>query len=409
MSPDGGGRSRLAALRDEADRLCADPRLREAVWRHCPGPPPGVPASALNTRIHPDDQMLRHSLNTHGDANAAVSQYFSVALQQYDAAQQIRQAVHGGVGAANTSVLDFACGFGRFLRFISAAEPETVVRASEIQATALEFVAREFGVQGVPSGPDPADFSPDRRFGFIWVASLFSHLPEALFHGWLQRLRDCLGPGGTLCFSVHDERLMADDRQLSARGIHFAARSESPELAADIYGVTHVSEAFVADAIRRAFGAGHGYRRIPQGLAHQQDIYVVCDTRPAAVDVAFRRGPWGWVQERALSATGELYLMGWAASLDDGHLDAVAVTVNGCRYQCAIGLPRQDVADFFSDSRLNRCGWEFRLMLGDVVSAAWVEVSVTNARGERVLLFVGEMNNPAFTASRSGHRPGPGR
>src|SRR5690606_36941997 len=44
-------------------------------------------------KIHPDDQMLLHSLYHHRDANASVSQYYNVALQQYNAAQQILRAV----------------------------------------------------------------------------------------------------------------------------------------------------------------------------------------------------------------------------------------------------------------------------------------------------------------------------
>ena len=54
--------------------------------------------------------------------------------------------------------------------------------ASDLQTDAVDFVRDTFGVQALASHADPARFAPERRFDFIWVASLFSHLPESLFH-----------------------------------------------------------------------------------------------------------------------------------------------------------------------------------------------------------------------------------
>ena len=51
-------------------------------------------------------------------------------------------------------------------------------------ATATET----FGVTVVPSAFEPGEFRPGRTFDFIWVASLFSHLPEELFRRWVAKL-----------------------------------------------------------------------------------------------------------------------------------------------------------------------------------------------------------------------------
>ena len=102
----------------------------------------------------------------------------------------------------------------------------------------------------------------------------------------------------------------------------------------------------------------------------------------------FRRGPWGWVDERG-AADGVLSLRGWAASLDDGVLPAIDVRVDGVHHACPTGLPRPDVRDAFADERLLRSGWEFRLPLAGAATAPWVEVEAHSARGETALLYVG--------------------
>ncbi|HEX4853365.1 class I SAM-dependent methyltransferase [Arenimonas sp.] len=387
--------SDLAGLWAQADRLCDDPALREAVWRHCGFLPPGVGADRVNLRIHPGDQMLAHSLRHHGEANASFAQYFNVALQQYHAARQVMAALFGE-RAAQADVLDFACGYGRLLRFLSLAHPADRLLAAEIQPEALVFVRDAFGVATVASPADPALFEPGRRFDFIWVASLFSHLPPSLFEAWLRRLHACLAPGGVLCFSVHDAWMVPGGQPLPASGFLFHPESENADLDSALYGTMYVSEGYVADVIARTCGEGHGHHRIPRGLAHEQDLYLVAEApgRDYAALRAFRRGPWGWADERRRLPDGELHLRGWAASLDDGALDAVEITVEGERFACATGGLREDVARVLGDARLARSGWEFRHRPAPGPGPVRVAVSAATPRGERALLFAGHFDRP---------------
>ena len=151
-------------------------------------------------------------------------------------------------------MLDFACGYGRLLRFLSLVMPSENLFASELQIDALTFVTREFGVTGLPSHADPQQFQPARKFDFIWVASLFSHLPESLFDAWLARLIDVLTPNGVLCFSVRDSSLLTGNTLMPESGIVYETRSENADLYADIYGTAYASETFVAQSLRRALG-----------------------------------------------------------------------------------------------------------------------------------------------------------
>lgn len=386
----------LPALLTEANALCEDEHFRDVIWRHCRHLNNNLSPQDLDTRIHPDDQMLLHSLHHHRDANASFSQYYNVALQQYHAVQQILHILFE-TDVENIHVLDFACGYGRLLRFLSLSLPVKNIWASEIQTDALAFVCDSYKVQGIPSYGNPQDFQPERKFQFIWVASLFSHLPGDLFQAWVKRLAECLTPDGVLCFSVHDECLLPKEHSMPTEGILFWPFSENDDLDKAIYGTTYVTEAYVAQAIAQTCGVDRGYFRIARGLAHEQDIYVVAAAADQDLSVlaSFRRGPWGWVDERKLSDSGELYLRGWAASIDDGPLASVAITVDGILHHCSTGLLREDVGRVFEDARLNYAGWEFRYTPPRGLGQLQIEVTAATPQNEKALLYTGQMPRPA--------------
>jgi SAM-dependent methyltransferase len=385
-----------ARLLTQARALCDDAWFREVVWRHGAHLGGRADAARFDARIHPGDQMLLHSLKHHRDANASFSQYYNVALQQHDAAQHVLRALFPG-RAEQVSVLDFACGFGRLLRLLSLGLPRENLHAAEVQAEALDFVCERYGATGHASPGAPAQFQPGRTFEFIWVASLFSHLPQALFDGWLARLVACLAPDGVLCFSVHDQCLVPEGHVFPDGGFLFWPQSENDGLDTASYGTTYVNEAHVAGAIARACGPGHPYFRIPRGLAHEQDLYVVAadPARDLSALAGFRRGPWGWADERTLSDAGELHLRGWAASIDDGALDAVEITVDDVLHRCPTGGHRPDVARVFNDPRLERAGWEFRHVPPRGAGPVRVVVTARTPDDERALIFAGQFDRPA--------------
>jgi SAM-dependent methyltransferase len=396
-------------LLEAAGSLCRDPAFRTAIARHCRPLGERVDESRLSTRIHANDQMLQHSLRHFGDVNQSLSQYFNVALQQHSAATQLLR-LYFGTDRGDLDILDFACGYGRFLRLLVLGTAPERIWASEIQHDAVDYVVREFGVHGIYSDVDPQRFEPGRRFDFIWVASLFSHLPDPLFHAWLARLIGVLKPGGVLCFSVHDERLLPAGTAMSGDGIHYITDSENADLDKRAYGTTFVSEAYVRAAIERACGAGHPYHRVPRGLANEQDIYVV----PRAVDrdlgrlAGFRLGPWGCVDLVRPNDSGGLYVCGWAASLDDAAIEGVDVTVDGTTQTCRTGLARDDVWQVLGDPRFATSGWEVTLPLVPGAASAFVEVGVRTNAGERALLYAGRVALPSSRAATDAGQPAVG-
>ena len=387
------------ALIAEAQKLLGDPALRAAVQRHFLAGEAGAaagPGVRLPMGIHPDDQMLRHSLHVHRDAWVAISQYFNVALQQFGAAEQIVRAAHGG--RRDLAILDFACGYGRLLRFASRARPVDRLWAAEIMPEALAWVAGEYGVQPIASMPEPERFDAGRRFDVIWVASLFSHLPDGLFRRWIARLYGHLAPGGILCFSVHHESLLPEDMQVPEEGILFMPASENARLDGAIYGTTFVTHAYVERAIAEAVGAGRGHARIDRGLAHEQDIHVLCAAPGPALDAlgAFRYGPWGWVEERGPAPGGRLRLKGWAGSLDGEALARVELRIGERRLSLERFDARPDVAAYFAGYDLGPTGFDFTTEF-PVEEGTPVEVSAVARNGERALLYFGRV--PAWGAN----------
>ncbi len=388
-------------IQAESNALADTLAFRNTLWRHIRHLRSDAKPADLQPKIHPGDQMLLHSIKHFAEVNRPLSQYYNVALQQYEALQQILRALFPNP-PADIRILDFACGYGRLLRFLTLSEPATQIWAADIQADAVAFVASEFGVHGIKSDADPGSFEPDQRFHFIWVASLFSHLPEKSFRAWFAKLHSLLTPDGVLCFSVHDACLLTPDRQLPPDGIHYIPSSEIADLDTSSYGTTYVSEAFVARSIREGLGEPEqAYRRLPRGLANEQDIYVVPAAAKADLTAltGFRRGPWGWVDKLEV-VDGQLRMHGWAASLDDGPLEAITITIEGKAFQCPTGRPRHDVARVLEDPRLAGSGWEF---IHDIQPSLegkeiFIEISGTSQKNESTLLYAGKINIPQRTA-----------
>ena len=374
----------------QTELICQQDRFRETLLRHLDISQSGLEHAQLVMDIHPDDQMLLHSLHHHQSAEMALSQYFSISLQQFNAARQIMQACFGSQ-LEHIKVLDFACGYGRLLRFMTMLVPAENIWASEIQPEALTFTRASFGVQGILSTPDPQDFVVDERFDFIWVASLFSHLPDTLFQDWLAKLCSLLTPRGVLCFSVRGSELLPAGEVLPESGILYQRASELTPLDADIYGTAYVSESYVRGCIDKQLGFGHGYARLPRALANEQDLYLLGRQPdrelPGADD--FDKGLWGWVDRISLHDKRTLNMEGWAASMDKQALDHVEVSVDGDASRVQADIERPDVATAFAQPDLLKSGWAFTQKLAAASDAPYVEVSAHSVGGGSFLLFAG--------------------
>lgn len=335
--------------------------------------------------------MLDFSLRHHQDAALSVSQYFAVALQQYHTMRQISIRAFGD--RKDLRVLDFACGYGRLLRFLIHSIPREQIWASDIQSDAVNYVSERFGIHSIASTAQPEDFQIDQCFDMIWVASLFSHLPEPLFQGWLIRLRNLLTPDGVLCFSTHGDSMLPVDLEMPESGFRYVGGSENDDLSPEIYGTTEVTRDYVDRSLRKVFGDDVRSRYFRKLLAAEQDVYIATSAE-SGPDLSnfeeFRRGPRGWLDVMRRQ-NGELHLEGWAASIDDGTLRRLEIEFNSEYTVLTPSEPRPKVAEALGDPRMHHCGFSCTLPWPPDTDSAYLVISAVSRQGERGLVFAGEV------------------
>lgn len=177
--------------------------------------------------------------------------------------------------------LEFASGHGRFTRHLVKALGPARVVVSDVVPDAVAFSCATFGVEGFDSQVDPAAVRWPERYDTVFVLSLFSHLPDRLWGGWLARLYEAVAPGGLLVFSTHGEA--AADMQgatLDAQGFFFAAASESQAIDVADYGTAFSSEAFVRRQIAALLPGAEIVAFSPRHFWHHQDAFAL--RRPLA-------------------------------------------------------------------------------------------------------------------------------
>jgi 2-polyprenyl-3-methyl-5-hydroxy-6-metoxy-1,4-benzoquinol methylase len=191
------------------------------------------------------------------------------------------------------SYLEFACGYGKLIRFLVHRLGREKITASDISRDAVDFVRATFGVQGFYSAAHPDELNHAGKYDVINVFSLFSHLPLSTWGPWLKRLYAMLNDDGLLLFSTLGmywyNRLTEEGavcgykkegfRQL-ADGFYYSEENETRgRLGGDIYGIAIVTEDFVR-AVVASQSLGELVRVYPIGLrgldpAQYQDYYVI--------------------------------------------------------------------------------------------------------------------------------------
>jgi SAM-dependent methyltransferase len=317
------------------------------------------PIANLNTGIHDDDEMLLYTNTLEQNPQKALQTYFSQGVGMLTIVRQILEWKFGQ--PENISAfLDFACGYGRFTRFlVSLLAPERIW-VSDIYEEGVVFQREQFGVNGIVSVENPDDYPCDLRFDCIYVASLFSHLPEPRFTQWLRKLFSLLTPDGILVFSACDESVLPAGVPMPAQGIFFYPQSESTSLDKEQYGATWTTQAFMRKVIIDVSGRADNYCRLSRGLLGHQDLYILPSREGVDFSTLQISGPMGVVEKCIASQVGELIVAGWAADLvPDAFISDVQIWIDERLAQrCIPYFSRPDVAKHFNRPSADISGWK---------------------------------------------------
>jgi len=167
-------------------RLAAHARHRLALYRI------GRAHRGVDTTIAPSDGMFK------GDPAA----YFEVGASALAA---IERSLATTDRDPPSTILDFACGHGRVMRFLRAAWPDALITASDVDRGATDFCARQFGATPVYSREEMGDLRVGGPFELIWSGSLLSHLDAPRWPEVLGFFRRHLADDGVLVFSTHGD------------------------------------------------------------------------------------------------------------------------------------------------------------------------------------------------------------
>jgi SAM-dependent methyltransferase len=296
--------------------------------------------------------------------NTALLSYYSLGYSIFSTVQQIIDC-HFGSFDKVSSFLDFACGYGRFTRFLLQVLPPEKVWACDIYPEAVQFQTEYLGVNGMVSCLKPQDYSVNQQFDCILASSLFSHLPEQTFKLWMKKLYDLTDLKGLFVFSVLDETTTPKGVEMPPDGFLFSSdTSESCSLNKQDYGTTYVTEAYIRQLLHQLSDGKARVYRFPRGLGQYQDLYIVTQ-HPSSNLAQFTlyQPPRGSLDSCYLTSEGILCLSGWGADFNPGgEVKAVQIIIQ----QQVINtlkpsIPRPDVAGTFQRPDLLDCGWHCQL------------------------------------------------
>jgi SAM-dependent methyltransferase len=162
--------------------------------------------------------------------------------------------------------LDFGCGHGRITRWIRAALKDVQIDVTDYDKTAVAWCVEQFNCRALERGTVPPNC-----YDFVWLGSVFTHLPAHIVEPLLSELLAALRPNGVLAFTsqgrysaerMRDFSWESDDR----RWMHYSLDRVNFESV--LYGYRQTGYGFVeAKRLRRLHRAANLVRRA--GIAQQ--------------------------------------------------------------------------------------------------------------------------------------------
>lgn len=339
--------------------------------------------SKFNSTLHEDDEMFWHGVKLlDGDQNRSLGRYFGIGKRLLDSVKQIVEWQFKDWKNLD-SFLDFACGYGRFTRFLIEEIPPHKIWVSDIYPNAVNFQKEQFGVKGFVSVYDPKDLVIEEKFDCILASSFLTHIPESKFVNWLEKLYSLLSDRGVLIISVLDMEFLDPGVESDGKGLVFFPYSESKYLDGENYGTTYVNGEFMRSTLEKVIPSSAKYHCIKKGLNGHLDIYLIVNNpHHNFAKLNFKHHPIGALETCEIKPNGEIYLTGWAADLHrDGGIEEVQIIAKGDIVQrCLPYADRPEIAAKFNNEIPLYCGWSCYLSSSQVKLYETVIIKVINTR-----------------------------
>lgn len=335
------------------------------------------------------DEMYSYLLNEFEDRNPdrTLTYYYTMGRAILDTVQQIINWHFGGFHQVE-SFLDFACGYGRFTRFLIQELSPDKIWVSDIYKQAVKFQSEYFGVHGIFSASIPEDYQVNQTFDFILASSFFSHMPDQTFERWMKKLYNLKSAQGLLLFSVLDADLLPSHVPMSETGLLFSPASESQSLDKQEYGTTFVTEEYVRRTIDRITDGTAKVTRISKGLNRYQDLYAVSDRSVASSSpLVFYHHPEGKIDYCYIQPNGEVRLSGWAIDFNPGGTVEVQLWSAShliSTYTCSEERP--DIVDHYQQPNFLMSGWSCVLSADQISPQDILIIKIVSNQGLEAII-----------------------
>jgi cyclopropane fatty-acyl-phospholipid synthase-like methyltransferase len=176
-------------------------------------------------------------------------------------------------------ILDFGCGCGRTLQWLTASVRGAELHGTDIDGEAIAWCRRalEPAAFSVNRERPPLDY-PSSYFDLVYAVSVFTHLPEEAQLEWLPELRRLTATGGVVALTVRGpsragELAPGERDELRARGFVFTKMPlQFQNLFPSWYQTATITEEYVRATWSRWFEVEH---YLPQALDGSQDVVVL--------------------------------------------------------------------------------------------------------------------------------------
>ena len=203
----------------------------------------------VNRRIHPACEMLGYIRRNETEERAREI-YFESAEGLIE--NVLRFLESQGSDPSDKTILDFACGYGRFARyFVQSFKSVTV---SDVDPEMLGFCGREFGTTGFLSSVTDASVLErhGQTYDVVFCFSLFTHLNPEVWAQWFERLFGLVANGGYLLISTHSYTLFeklgvvsAEEAARQGEFVFYSGNETQGRLDPSIYGSLAINRPFV--------------------------------------------------------------------------------------------------------------------------------------------------------------------
>ena len=177
------------------------------------------------------------------------------------------------------SILDFGCGCGRTLRWLTGSVDSACrLYGTDPNGEAIAWCRKTLpGVQLSINRPDPPlEYAPE-TFDLVYGLSVFTHLNESAQFAWLSELRRITKPGALVLLSVLGEYchrpLTRDEIDLIHHtGIYVKPSRTLRKMYRGQYTHTYHTPRYIRERWSEVFSVLH---HIPRGVTDHQDLVVL--------------------------------------------------------------------------------------------------------------------------------------